>query len=91
MVKTLPANAGDVGLTPGWERSPGERDGTHFCILDWKIPQAEEHDELAESDTTEHAHICMLHNVNITICVSTHLLMDNWVVLSLVVFWIKVI
>ena len=47
--------------------------------------------EVAESDTTEHAHICTLYYVNITICVSTHLLMDIWVVLSLVVFWIKVI
>ena len=25
MVKNLPANAGDVGLIPGWERYPGER------------------------------------------------------------------
>ena len=26
-VKNLPANAGDVGLIPGLERSPGEGDG----------------------------------------------------------------
>ena len=25
MVENLPANAGDVGLIPGWERYPGER------------------------------------------------------------------
>ena len=25
-VKNLPANAGDMGLIPGWKRSPGERD-----------------------------------------------------------------
>ena len=27
MVKTLPANAGDVGSIPGWGRSPGEGNG----------------------------------------------------------------
>ena len=27
VVKTLPANAGDVGLTPGSGRSPGEGNG----------------------------------------------------------------
>ena len=27
VVKTLPANAGDVGCTPGWGRSPGEGNG----------------------------------------------------------------
>ena len=28
MVKNLPANAGDVGLIPGLERSPGEGNST---------------------------------------------------------------
>ena len=27
MVKNLPANAGDMGLIPGWRRSPGEGHG----------------------------------------------------------------
>ena len=27
VVKNLPADAGDVGLIPGWERSPGEGSG----------------------------------------------------------------
>ena len=27
LVKNLPANAGDVGLIPGLERSPGEENG----------------------------------------------------------------
>ena len=27
MVKNPPANAGDVGSVPGWERSPGEGNG----------------------------------------------------------------
>ena len=28
MIKNLPANAGDLGLIPGWGRSPGEGTGT---------------------------------------------------------------
>ena len=28
VVKNLPANAGDTGSIPGWERSPGEGNGT---------------------------------------------------------------
>ena len=28
-VKNLPANAGDIGLIPGWERSPGAEMATH--------------------------------------------------------------
>ena len=27
MIKNPPANAGDAGYIPGWERSPGEGDG----------------------------------------------------------------
>ena len=27
MIKNLPANAGDLGLIPGWGRSPGEGNG----------------------------------------------------------------
>ena len=30
MVKNPPANAGDAGLMPGSERSPGERNGNPF-------------------------------------------------------------
>jgi len=26
-------DAGDMGLIPGWERSPGEGKATHSCIL----------------------------------------------------------
>ena len=34
-MKNLPANAGDVGLIPGWGRSPGEGNGNplqYFCL-----------------------------------------------------------
>ena len=64
MVKNMPANAGDAGLIPGLERSPGEVTATHSSILAWKLPWTEEPDGLQivglqESDTTEHAHIHM--------------------------------
>ena len=32
MVKNLPASAGDVGLTPGMGKSPGEGMATHSSI-----------------------------------------------------------
>ena len=36
MVKHLPANARDVGLVPGSQRSPGEGNRTHSSILPGK-------------------------------------------------------
>ena len=30
VVKNLPVNAGDVGLIPAWDRSPGKRKGNPF-------------------------------------------------------------
>ena len=42
VVKNLPANAGDVGSSPGSGRSPGEGKATHSGILAWKIPWTEE-------------------------------------------------
>ena len=41
-IKNPPANAGDMGLIPGWGRSPGEGMGTRSCILAWEIRWAEE-------------------------------------------------
>ena len=44
MVKNPPVNAGDirnVGLVPGWGRSPGGGLATHSSILVWRIPWAE--------------------------------------------------
>jgi len=37
VVKNLPANPGDVGLSPGSGRSPGEGNGNHSSILAWEI------------------------------------------------------
>ena len=38
MVKNPPAMGGsDVGLIPGWGRSPGEGNGNHSNILAWEI------------------------------------------------------
>ena len=42
VVKNPPANAGDLGLIPGWE-GPLEKGMTaHSSILAWRIPWTEE-------------------------------------------------
>ena len=40
--KESTCNAGDPGSIPGSVRSPGEENGNHSSILDWKIPWTEE-------------------------------------------------
>ena len=42
VVKNLSADAGDVGLIPGLERSPGEEMASHSCILAWEMLWTEE-------------------------------------------------
>ena len=43
MVKYLPANAGYVGLIPGWGEDPVEEEATmHSSILAWKIQWTQE-------------------------------------------------
>ena len=45
MVKNPPVNAGDLrdaGLISGLGRSPGVGKATHFSVLAWEIPWAEE-------------------------------------------------
>ena len=42
VVKNLPAYAGDVGLIPGSERSPGVRNGNPLQYSCWKIPWTED-------------------------------------------------
>ena len=41
-VKNPPANAGDVGLIPGWEDPLEKEMATHFSVLAWRIPWTEE-------------------------------------------------
>ena len=61
MVKNIPANAGDIGdagSIPGSGRPLEEGMATHFSILAWRIPWADEPGglqsiEVKESDTTE--------------------------------------
>ena len=54
----MPAIAGDVGLIPGSERSPGEGNGNplqYYCLenpMDRAAERATVH-EVAESDTTK--------------------------------------
>ena len=40
--KEAACNAGDLGLMPGLERSPGGGQGNHSNILAWRIPWTEE-------------------------------------------------
>ena len=42
MVKILPANTGDPGLTLGLGRYPDKEIATHLNILAWRIPWTEE-------------------------------------------------
>ena len=53
MVKNLPANAGDAGLIPGLERSPGEGNSKPAA---WEIPWTKEAGGLQSmgSQRTEH-------------------------------------
>ena len=59
MVKSLPANAGDVGLIPGLGRSPGEGNGNSFqysCLgnsIDRGVWQVIVHGVAKELDTIE--------------------------------------
>ena len=46
MVKTLPANAGDMGLIPGCDDLLEKEMETHSSILAWEIPWTEETDGL---------------------------------------------
>ena len=41
-VKESACNAGDLGLTPGLGRSPGEENGNPFQYSGWRIPWTEE-------------------------------------------------
>ena len=58
VVTNLPANAGDVGLTPGLGKSPGEGNGKplqYFCLgnpKDREAWQATIHGVTKESDRT---------------------------------------
>ena len=56
VMKNSPANAGnirDMGLIPGWGRSPEEGMATYSSILARRILRIEEPQGLKESDTTE--------------------------------------
>ena len=63
VVKNLPANTEGLGSIPGWGRSPGEGNGNPLQYpylgnpMDRGAWQAIVH-EIAESDITEHKHVC---------------------------------
>ena len=41
-VRNPPANAGDAGSAPGWERPLEKEMATHSSILAWRVPWTEE-------------------------------------------------
>ena len=54
VVKTLPANAGDMSSIPGLGRSPEVGNRTHSSILAWKIPLTEEPGGLQSIEVCSH-------------------------------------
>ena len=56
VVRNTPTNAGDTGLIPGSERSPGEGMATHLGLLAQEFAWTEEPGRLqsAEQNTTQH-------------------------------------
>ena len=42
VVKNLPANAGDMGLIPGWEGTLEKEMATHSNIPAWEMPLTED-------------------------------------------------
>ena len=59
VVKSLPANAGDLGSVPGWGRSPRERNGNPLQYSGLENPHGQRRQEGLQSmgsqsvDTTE--------------------------------------
>ena len=64
---------GDLGLIPGWGRSPGEENGNplqYSCLENPKDGEAwwaTVHGVAKESDTTERLHFTSLHTNNILV------------------------
>ena len=55
VVKNLPANAGDMSLTPLGQEDPKEKEmETHCSIHTWKIPWIEESSELQPTGLQKH-------------------------------------
>ena len=53
VVKNLPGNAGDVGLTPWTGRSPKEEMATHSSILAWEMPWTEDTTKLPSMNASK--------------------------------------
>ena len=55
-VKNPPANAGDVGLIPGWEDPLEKEMATHCSTLAWKISWTEEPSRLQSTGSKRVRH-----------------------------------
>ena len=68
VVKSLPANAGDIrdqGWTPGSGRSPEKKMATHSRILAWKIPLTEELGRLQSMASQRGGHDRVTHTQSV--------------------------
>ena len=55
-VKSLPANAGDLGVIPGSGRSLEKELATHSSILAWRVPWTEEPGRLQSTGSQRVGH-----------------------------------
>ena len=55
-VKSLPANAGDLGVIPGSGRSLEKEMATHSSILAWRVPWTEEPGRLQSTGSQRVGH-----------------------------------
>ena len=55
-VKSLPANAGDLGVIPGSGRSLEKEMATHSSILAWRVPWTEEPGRLQSAGSQRVGH-----------------------------------
>ena len=81
VVRNLPANAGDVGSIPGWERSLGERNGNplqYSCLgdpMDRGSWEAAVHGVTKESDRTQWLNSNNRHTFLLMFCFCVYLYM----------------
>ena len=62
MVKSPPANAGDVGLISGGQEDPLEKEiATHSSVLSWEIPWTEEPGRLESMGSQRVRHDWVTH------------------------------
>ena len=59
MVKNSPVDAGDIGLSLGWEDPLEEEMAAHSSILAWKMPWTEQPGRLQPMGSQSRTQLCM--------------------------------